>query len=229
MSAPVVQPQGRKGKALIWWGAALLVVAVLGGVIAAVGLVSRVGGVLVDALSADSQLTPAHMQLQLDSGSYVVYELTGQSRSGGPLTIQNGHGVTVDVSDVTVTSAAGTRIQVDPMTMRETITQGSSEYTGAARFEIPQDGQYIVDVETPGTRVLVAPSITSGFRGTLRWFALGGLSGLLFLVGAVLLIVGIVRSRKSPAVASPPGWYRDPHGQGSWRWWDGNAWTDRTG
>jgi hypothetical protein len=118
MSAPVVQPQGRKGKALIWWGAALLVVAVLGGVIAAVGLVSRVGGVLVDALSADSQLTPAHMQLQLDSGSYVVYELTGQSRSGGPLTIQNGHGVTVDVSDGTVTSGSGTRIQLDPMTIR---------------------------------------------------------------------------------------------------------------
>ena len=53
--------------------------------------------------------------------------------------------------------------------------------------------------------------------------------GLLFLVGVVLLIVGLVRSRKPRTVVTPAGWYQDPHAQGAWRWWDGNAWTDRTG
>ena len=226
MSAPVVE---RKSRALIWWGVALLAVGFLGGVIAVVGTVSRVGGVLVDAITADSQVTPARMQLQLDSGPYVVYELTGQSRGGGPLTVQGGHGVTVSVSDVTVTSVDGTQIPVGPTTFNETITQGSSDYTGVARFDVLNDGTYVVEVATPGTRVLVAPSITSGFRGTVKWLALGGVSGLLFLIGVVLLIVGIVRSRKPRAVATPAGWYQDPQAQASWRWWDGNAWTDRTG
>ncbi|MFL6070134.1 MAG: DUF2510 domain-containing protein [Actinomycetes bacterium] len=226
MSAPVVE---RKSRPLIWWGAALLVIGVLGGVIAVVGLVSRVGGVLVDAITADSQLTPARMQLQLDGGPYVVYELTGQTRGGGPFTVENGRGVTVNVSDVTVTSVDGTQVPVGPTTFTETITQGSSNYTGVARFDVLHDGTYVVEVATPGTRVLVAPSVTSGFRGTVKWFALGGVSGLLFLVGVVLLIVGIVRSRKPRVVVTPPGWYQDPQAQASWRWWDGNAWTDRTG
>ena len=169
------------------------------------------------------------MRLQLDTGQYVVYELTGQSRSGGPLTVEGGHGVTVSVSDVTVTSVDGTQIPVGPTTFNEMITQGSSEYTGVARFDVLHDATYDVEVATPGTRVLVAPSITSGFRGTLKWFALGGVSGLLFLVGVVLLIVGIVRSRKPRTVVTPPGWYQDPQAQAAWRWWDGNAWTDRTG
>ena len=31
---------------------------------------------------------------------------------------------------------------------------------------------------------------------------------------------------KAPQV--PQGWYADPMGQASWRWWDGGNWTDRT-
>jgi hypothetical protein len=118
---------------------------------------------------------------------------------------------------------------VGPTTINETITQGSYQYTGVARFDILNEGTYLVEVTTPGTRVVVAPSLTSGFRGALKWIGLGGLSGLIFLIGAVLLIVGIVRSRRQPAVVTPPGWYQDPHAQGAWRWWDGKAWTDRTG
>jgi len=28
-----------------------------------------------------------------------------------------------------------------------------------------------------------------------------------------------------PGPGAGPGWYRDPGGQGGWRWWDGQAWT----
>jgi hypothetical protein len=28
------------------------------------------------------------------------------------------------------------------------------------------------------------------------------------------------------AISTPPGWYADPHGTATWRWWDGAAWSD---
>ena len=33
---------------------------------------------------------------------------------------------------------------------------------------------------------------------------------------------------QAPTPLPPPGWYRDPWGQVSWRWWDGRAWTGYT-
>ena len=32
-------------------------------------------------------------------------------------------------------------------------------------------------------------------------------------------------STPSPSSACPPGWYLDPWGQGTSRWWDGSHWT----
>ena len=31
-----------------------------------------------------------------------------------------------------------------------------------------------------------------------------------------------------PQSPGPAGWYRDPWGSSQWRWWDGQAWTQRT-
>jgi hypothetical protein len=170
------------------------------------------------------------LRVELEKGPYLVYEQTGHSAPGDSWGMRPGRALTVHPGDVSVTATDGTHVPVGPITgLTETITRGSLQYTGAARFDVLRHGTYVVDVTTPHTRVIVAPSITSGFRGTLKWIALGGLSGVLFLIGVVLLIVGIVKSRRSPATATPAGWYQDPQGHASWRWWDGNAWTDRTG
>jgi hypothetical protein len=45
----------------------------------------------------------------------------------------------------------------------------------------------------------------------------------------------VERDAPAPALrpAAPPtagkGWYPDPHGEASWRWWDGASWTNHTG
>ena len=136
-------------------------------------------------------------------------------------------------TDVTVTSASGSEVVVNgPSGFDQTLTRGSSEYSGVAEFDIEDSGEYTVSVATPGTQVIVAPSIVSGFRASLGWIALVGMSALLMLVGVTLLIIGLVRGSRSPAVASPAqaaGWYPDPQRQAAWRWYDGTRWTDRTG
>jgi hypothetical protein len=62
--------------------------------------------------------------------------------------------------------------------------------------------------------------------------------------GVTLLILGHRRRRKLEATpllayqpwppttpskvlpgSAPPGWYPDPSGAPSWRWWDGRSWT----
>ena len=56
----------------------------------------------------------------------------------------------------------------------------------------------------------------------------------LFLLEFALLWVSYagIRARalrRSIVADQPPGWYADPSGANTWRWWDGNAWTSLTG
>ena len=37
---------------------------------------------------------------------------------------------------------------------------------------------------------------------------------------------GAARIYSLVMAATPPGWYRDPGGSASWRWWDGSRWTE---
>jgi hypothetical protein len=41
----------------------------------------------------------------------------------------------------------------------------------------------------------------------------------------VVIVVLVVRNGKPKAVQVTPGWYPDPHGTGSMRWFDGREWT----
>lgn len=214
-------------------GVALVILGLLGGVAGGVALAAQVGGDLVRAFSADPQVTPVQLDLDLDEGTYIVYEYTGSARSSGPITTESFRGLTVAVGDVTVTAPDGSDVPLSVPRFDETLTRGSSTYTGAVRFETEDDGVYRISVTTPDTRILVAPSLTSMFTGSIVWIALLCLSGIVFAVGVVLLVVGLVRRAptpvttvQSPAVATPAGWYADPHGLAALRWWDGHAWTD---
>ncbi len=55
-----------------------------------------------------------------------------------------------------------------------------------------------------------------------------------FILGALFPIFGVIIAALSkganspPRVVAPAGWYDDPHGQASLRWWDGSTWTEHT-
>lgn len=231
MTHEAPSPEKRRRRPLVIWGAALVVFSVLGCLAAGGAVAAQFGGDLLRALSADPYDTPVELELDLREGTYLVYELTGQSRSVGPVTTTNGHGVTVAVPDVTVTAPDGSKVPVDTPRFDETLNRGTSTYTGAVRFEAEDEGRYRIGVTTPSTRIIVAPSLASMFADALVWFALIGVCAILLLVGVVLLVVGLVRARPpaTPSAArsgTPAGWYEDPYGQAALRWWDGRAWTD---
>jgi|SRR3954447_3976897 hypothetical protein len=212
----------KRRKPLIWWGAGLMLAALVVGLVAVVLVVMRIGGGLVDDFSADAHPTPAQITMQLDEGTYCIYEA---QRAFAP--------VNVSVVDVTVTSDDGSTVPVEATGFNETLTRDSTKYTAAAKFEIDSSGVYTVVVATPHTEVVVAPSIVWLFKSSLKWFALAALCGMTFVVGFVLLIIGLIKAQRAkaprPISAAPAGWYSDPSHQSSWRWWDGSSWSDRTG
>ena len=68
-------------------------------------------------------------------------------------------------------------------------------------------------------------------NGVPGWLVGGtlGLIALSALLGAVLLIARSQRRRGvSPPAVPLAGWYEDPGGASTWRYWDGSAWTDHT-
>ena len=38
----------------------------------------------------------------------------------------------------------------------------------------------------------------------------------------------VAHEESMPAPAAPPNWYPDPQGIATWRWWDGQVWTQHT-
>jgi hypothetical protein len=210
-----------------------IVLAVLGGAETALPLVRTL-------THSTSHPTPARLHQHLSHGTYEIYQLTGD-RSSAFSPVSPGS-VDIGPGDVSVTSTGGEPVTVNVTRegADETLTLGDRVYTGAVQFAIPTAGDYVVSVTSDApTRVILARSVGSIVRSVVGWIALAGAGGLLFLVGLVLLIVGLVRrSRRpvgyvgyagAPGMALPPAnWYADPSQPGQLRYWDGNQWTDQT-
>lgn len=207
-------PAPARGRGLIVWGAVLMVVGLVAGVVSVILLVSGVVGGLADALTAPSHPTPARVTVDAQrTGTYFVYELTGSRRQDGP-TVTNGGSVTVGPADVQVTAPDGSTVPVRATSENETLDRGSAVYTGAVAFDVDAAGTYVVEVATPDTRIAVAPSLGAALTSAGGWLLGFPLAGLLLVVGLVLLIVGIVqrsRSRRA-AVVLPAAGSGDPYG-----------------
>ena len=74
----------KRRRPLIWWGAGLMLAALVG-LVAVILMVMRIGGGLIDDFSADAHPTPAQITMQLDEGTYCIYERSGTQRNLGPL------------------------------------------------------------------------------------------------------------------------------------------------
>jgi hypothetical protein len=116
----------------------------------------------------------------------------------------------------TVTGPDGDELDLDGVFANETLDLNGTTYVVVAEIDVESSGDQIAECSSTG--FAIGPRIAVfGVVGLVLAGVFGG--GLLFVIGLVLLIVGIVRRRKQPPSAfgqpgyGPPGYGQAPYGQ----------------
>jgi hypothetical protein len=122
--------------------------------------------------------------LALLPATYVVFEHTAKI---GPYDCSPvSECVTINPSDVSVTSQTGDHLSVyvDPST--DSITDGSDHYAGALKFEVHKDGRYSVSIRSSAAASFVIAKEPSEEAIALGGWIAGGSIGLLLIVTALV-------------------------------------------
>ena len=146
---------------------------------------------------APSVTTPGSVTLRLDKGLYKVFEPTGPGAGGTP----------ISAAGVRVTDASGRPVAVTDADANEVITRGGRRYSSAVSFRVADPGAYTVRIADNRGDAVITRSLADAVRSRVGWVAGIPIGGLLFLIGLVLLVVGIVRrsgARKAAFSAYPP-------------------------
>lgn len=230
-------------------GAVLSGVALVVAVVSGVEIGAAVGKPLGQVLSSPIRSTPVDVSLKLTESRYTVFELTGHESGAGGIQFTRDDAPTLTPEAVTVIGPDGRQVSTSGSgNNTETLTRDKEIFTAAVSFVVSAPGTYRVRVDTEQpTKVIIGPSLGSGFARVWGWFVVGGVAGLALVVGLTLLIVGLVLGRHPrplagpllsgpqlasttpPAPPAPPaGWYPDPREPGRLRYWNGQAWTADT-
>jgi hypothetical protein len=136
---------------------------------------------------------PGTLHLTLPAATYVVFEHTAKAGpyDCSPVSLC----VTIDPSDVSVTSQSGApvAVYVDPSV--DGITDRKDHYAGAVEFDIPRHGPYSISVRSSAAAGFVIAKQPSEEAAALGGWIAGGIVGLLLIV-AVLAGSLLARGRR---------------------------------
>lgn len=176
---------GTEPRTRVWpW----IVTLVVGIALCVTGFGVFVGRTIAGLFNHQASYTPFVQSMQLDTGTYYVFEAT--SSFSGSTQPQ------VSPGDVTVTSLAVGSVPSFLPVGSETFTSSGTSYQSVVGFTVDAAGTYRIRVASPSGRqvsVFIAPSVTTSLRSGLGWLALSGAGVLVALLGLTLLIVQLVR------------------------------------
>lgn len=155
---------------------------------------------------------PGTRSLDLDDGTNVLFERTGNQVSGGvgPVTgsfTQVGS-ASFGPEDVAVTAPDGSLVPIRWAGNVQTIQTGDDIYIGVVEFEVTQDGEYSIEISAGGpSDVIVSKDIGESLSDLIGWFALGVAGVILMGIATVAMIVRAARdarARPSRSDLPPP-------------------------
>ena len=192
----------RRGRGLVVTGIVATVLSMVVGVIS-IGMFfsGLVGGVEKIAQSRPYRVPVQVEPIFLEKGPYVVY-VSGSRLIAG-----------IGASDIKITAPFGSPVEVTEDYF-EHIDVSSGRFNSIAKFTAPQAGTYLLDVAgKPGAgELIVSKGALSVLGGAAMAGLLGTSAGLGFVVGLVLLFVGLLRRRgNTPPGAGPPGYAQPPY------------------
>ena len=173
-------------------GTLVSVVVFAGGLVVAIACAVVAIVVLVRSF-ADTNFyrVPGSFEVVLDAGTYNIYE-TGIGDSSGMRSRDLGPDNTV------VRSPSGDRVRVGLVAGAETVPgENGDQMTAVLQFEAPESGRYEVTVSDvlPDTIAIEEP-VVDRVVGTMVWWGLSALGGIVAVLGAVMWIVGASRRRR---------------------------------
>ena len=135
--------------------------------------------------------TPGRVTVSIGAGNYVLQEHT---ESGAHVLLP---------SRVTVTGPGGSTVPVDTVQGDDTVDVGPVEYRATIGFATPRTGTYTIDVTGPEARVVVARASDDVLRANLVWVITLVVALVGFVVGVVLLLVGLLARAAAGRRAAP--------------------------
>ncbi len=168
-----------------------IVVFIGGAVILSIGVLMLLSG-LFSAISEDAFDVPGSQLRNLDAGNYDVYSSTGSLFGEIEDAVASRQQISV------VNNATGDDVRVSSGDSSVSITRGSNNFVSVGTFEIEDSGTYEIIVEgSDQGLVLVADAFPSSFAEvqTPVFLSIGGT--LVALLGAIMILVGIVRRSRA--------------------------------
>jgi hypothetical protein len=173
------------------------IVVIVAGAIGAAACVGLAIDRFVRMLDGPTATTPGSFTWSLGQGTWLISERTGSSSSAGPIGFTRDNAPTLSPGEIAVKGPGGEGLVVSGVE-GETVTEGSTLYTGVAEFSAQVKGNYSVTFSTPRRdAVLLTPSLGQMALNELGFVAGGAVSGFVALIGVALLIVGLVRRRNA--------------------------------
>lgn len=153
---------------------------------------------LFDSINGPRFEIPGARTIELDTGSWTIYQLTGTSRGAGGggfggVTITEDRGITVRPENVSISGPAPAAVREQGFGT-ETISRDGRTYTGAVRFQVAEAGSYTVAVGGEGGEVLIARPFVHLFS-RWPWLIAAALGALLAVAGLAMWLVGAANRR----------------------------------